>query len=141
ESQYERQLAGRPGEVEVEHEPSGHEIASRLHQVKGSRRGDDLVLTLDRSMQYETERALSQEIVAARAKGGIAIVMDPHTGEILALANLAAAADGGAPVAAPSNSAVTNVYEPGSVNKAITISGALEEGIVAPADKIGVPDH
>ena len=141
ESQYERLLAGRPGEVEVEHDPSGHEIASGLHQVRGSRRGDDLVLTIDRSMQYETERALAQQIVAAKAKGGIAVVMDPHTGEILSMANLVAAADGGAPVPAPSNSAVTNVYEPGSVNKAITISGALEEGIVVPADKIGVPDH
>jgi cell division protein FtsI (penicillin-binding protein 3) len=141
ESQYERQLAGRPGRVEVEHDPSGRQIASGLHQVKGARRGNDLVLTLDRSMQYETERALSQEIVAAKAKGGIAIVMDPRTGEILAMANLVAGADGAAPGPAPNNSAVTNVYEPGSVNKAVTISGALEEGIVAPADKIGVPDH
>ena len=76
--------------------------ASRLHQVRGSRRGDDLVLTIDRSMQYETERALAQQIVAAKAKGGIAVVMDPHTGEILSMANLVAAADGGAPVPAPS---------------------------------------
>ena len=92
-------------------------------------------------MQYETERALGQEIVAAKAKGGIAIVSDPRTGEILSMASLQAGANGGAPVPSPSNNAVTAVYEPGSANKAVTISGALEEGIVQPADSITVPDH
>ena len=99
------------------------------------------MLTLDRSMQYETERALSQEILAAKAKGGIAIVSDPRSGDILAMASLVAGANGAAPGAAPSNEAATKVYEPGSANKAVTIAGALQEGIVTPATKIAVPDH
>ena len=141
ELQYEHQLQGRPGELVVEHDPSGKQIASPLKEVKKSAPGRDMTLTIDRSMQYETERALAQEIVAAKAKGGIAIVSDPRSGDILAMANLTAGVDGAPPGPSPSNSAVTAVYEPGSVNKAVTISGALEHGIVAPADKIAVPDH
>jgi cell division protein FtsI (penicillin-binding protein 3) len=141
EAQYERQLQGRPGESVIEQDPTGKQIAGGLREIKKSAKGRDLTLTLDRSMQYETERALSQEIVASSAKGGIAIVSDPRTGDILSMASLVAGANGAAPVPAPSNSAVTSVYEPGSANKAVTISGALEEGIVQPADTITVPDH
>ena len=141
ESQYERQLVGRSGRAEVEHDPSGRQIAAGLHQVKPAARGHDLVLTIDRSMQYETERALSQEIVAAKAKGGIAIVSDPRSGDILAMASLTAGRNGALPGPAPSNEAVTKVYEPGSANKAVTVAGALQEGIVTPATKIAVPDH
>jgi len=141
ELQYEHQLQGKPGEEVVEHDPSGKQIAAGLKEVKKSARGRDLTLTLDRSMQYETERALGQEIVASKAKGGIAIVSDPRSGDILAMASLQPGRDGGPPVPSPSNNAVTAVYEPGSANKAVTISGALEEGIVQPADSITVPDH
>jgi len=141
EVQYDHQLQGRPGEEIVEHDPSGKQIAAGLKEIKKSARGRDLTLTLDRSMQYETERALAQEIVASKAKGGIAIVSDPRTGDILSMASLQAGANGGPPVPSPSNNAVTAVYEPGSANKAVTISGALEEGVVQPADTITVPDH
>ena len=141
ESQYEKQLAGRSGKAEVEHDPSGRQIAAGLRQLKPAVRGRDVVLTVDRSMQYETERALSQEILAAKARGGIAIVSDPRSGDILAMASLVAGGDGAAPGPAPSNEAVTKVYEPGSANKAVTIAGALQQGIVTPATKIGVPDH
>ncbi|MBV8161034.1 MAG: hypothetical protein JO265_08940, partial [Acidimicrobiia bacterium] len=136
EAQYEHQLQGRPGELVVEHDPTGNQIAAGLKEIKKAARGNDLTLTLDRSMQYETERALAQQIVAAKAKGGIAIVSDPRSGDILAMASLLAGANGGQPVPSPSNNAVTAVYEPGSVNKAVTISGALEDGIVQPADAI-----
>jgi cell division protein FtsI (penicillin-binding protein 3) len=141
ELQYEHVLQGVPGELVVEQDPHGTEIPSGSRQYRPSRRGDDLVLTIDRSMQYETEQALANEIVAAHAKGGIAVVMDPRTGEILAMANLEAGVDGQPPKPAPSNLAVTNVYEPGSVNKVVTISGALEDHLIRPTDNIVVPDH
>ena len=141
EAQYEHQLQGRPGELVVEHDPAGKQIASPLKEVKKSAPGRNLTLTIDRSMQYETERALAQEIVASKARGGIAIVSDPRSGDILAMANLTAGVNGAPPGPSPSNNAVTTVYEPGSVNKAVTISGALEDGIVTPPDKIAVPDH
>src|SRR5207244_2329860 len=110
EVQYEHQLQGRPGELVVERDPAGKQIASPLKEVKKSAPGRDLTLTIDRSMQYETERALAQEIVAAKARGGIAIVTDPRNGDILAMANLTARPNGEPPGPSPSNNAVTTVY-------------------------------
>jgi len=137
ELQYERILEGHAGRLVVERDPRGADIPGGLRRLDPPARGSDLVLTIDRSLQYEAERALSDEIVKAKAKGGMAIVMDTASGEVLALANLMAG-DGGAVSPADRNSAVTNVYEPGSVNKLITLSAALEEGVVRPEDKLTV---
>ncbi|MDQ3574192.1 MAG: penicillin-binding protein 2, partial [Actinomycetota bacterium] len=139
ESQFEKRLAGRPGKMILERDPDGRTIPGGLRQLRPSVRGDDLVLTIDRSLQYEAERALAGQITTAKAKGGMAIVMETRTGEVLALANLAADPKGGPPRPADKNMALTNVYEPGSVNKMITISGALEEGLVRPQDEMSVP--
>ncbi len=139
ESQFEKRLAGRPGKMILEQDPDGRAIPGGLRQLRPSARGDDLVLTIDRSLQYETERALAGQITTAKAKGGMAIVMETRTGEVLALANLAADAKRGPPRPADKNMALTNVYEPGSVNKMITISGALEEGLIRPHDELSVP--
>ena len=138
EVEYEKRLAGRPGQIIVERNPDGVEVPGGLRQFVPSERGDDLVLTIDRSLQYETERALKEEISKAHAKGGMALVMQVHTGEVLAMANLKTADDSSIGPAL-SNTAVTNVYEPGSVNKLITISGALEEGIIRPDERLLVP--
>jgi cell division protein FtsI (penicillin-binding protein 3) len=138
ELQFEKTLAGKAGKKTVEQTPAGQPYDG-LRQLTSPKRGDDLVLTLDRSLQFETERALANEITVARAQGGVAIVMDTDTGEILALANLSANPDGvGPPVPAAKNLAVTNVYEPGSVNKLITIAGAMEEGLLGPETKLSV---
>jgi len=139
ETQYEDRLAGKPGQIVVERDPRGGDIPGGVRRFDPSARGDDLVLTLDRSLQYETERALAAEIVSSNSKSGTAIVMQTRSGEILALANLQAGVDGAAPRQADKNMAVTNVFEPGSVNKVITISAALEEGIIKPDDVLDVP--
>jgi cell division protein FtsI (penicillin-binding protein 3) len=139
ESEYEKQLAGQPGRVLLERDLYGQDIPGGLRQFQPSRRGDDLVLTLDRSLQFQTEQSLSAQILATHARGGIAAVMQSDTGEILALANLARDdKDPEKVVPAPSNTALTNVFEPGSVNKLVTISGALEDGVVKPADRFTV---
>ncbi|MBW3555598.1 MAG: penicillin-binding protein 2 [Actinobacteria bacterium] len=139
ELQFEKVLAGRAGSQVVEQTPAGTPydgVRKRTPAVAG----DDLVLTLDRSLQFETERALASQIVSSTAKGGIAIVMESHTGEVLALANLVANPDPtGPPLPAAKNLAVTNVYEPGSVNKLITIAAALEEGVVGAETRLAVP--
>lgn len=138
EVQFDSRLAGKPGFSIAEQDPLGNEIAGGLRELESSVPGDDLVLTIDRSLQYETERALAAEIVASNAKGGMAIVMETSTGEILALANLVSGAEGAPPGPSPSNMALVNVYEPGSVNKLITVGAALEEGIIKPTDKLRV---
>ncbi|MFN2606497.1 MAG: peptidoglycan D,D-transpeptidase FtsI family protein [Acidimicrobiales bacterium] len=141
ELQYQKVLSGSAGQLVVEKDPGGNDIAAGIHEVRAAVPGDRLVLTLDRSMQYETERALGDEITSAHAKGGIAIVMDPRSGDVLAMANLVAGANGGPPQPSADNMALTRVYEPGSVNKMVTMAGAIEEGVVAPSDEYVVPDH
>jgi cell division protein FtsI (penicillin-binding protein 3) len=141
ELQFEPRLKGSPGELLVERDPTGREIAAGVRQHRASKRGDDLVLTIDRALQYETEQALASKIQESAAKGGTAIVMDPRSGEVLAMASLVAGANGAPAGPAANNLGVTSVYEPGSVNKVITIAGALEEGVIRPADKFVVPDR
>jgi cell division protein FtsI (penicillin-binding protein 3) len=141
ELQYEKALTGRAGELLVERDPGGNDIAAGLRQLKPSARGDNLVLTLDSAMQYETERALGEAIVSSKAKGGTAVVTDPHTGEILAMANLEAGSKGSPPGPTADNTAVTRVFEPGSTNKVVTVAAALEEGLVDPSTHMNVPDN
>ena len=140
EALFDKRLAGQPGRVLLEKDLYGQDIPGGLRQFQPSHRGDDLILTLDRSMQYQTEQSLSDQIRATHAKGGIAAVMQSDTGEIVALANLVRTGEGDQAkvTAAPSNTALTNVFEPGSVNKLVTISAALEEGAVKPADRLVV---
>jgi cell division protein FtsI (penicillin-binding protein 3) len=140
ELQFEKALAGRAGELIVEQDPGGNGIAAGLRQLKRAARGDNLVLTIDRAMQYETERALADSIVSSKAKGGMAVVMDPRTGEILAMANLVVEKPGKPPVPPADNMALTRVFEPGSTNKVVTIAGALEENVVEAGTRMNVND-
>ena len=158
-------LTGKPGKAVEQMDPQGRQIAGGLEQYQAPMAGQDLVLSLDEPLQYEAEQALAQAIVAARARGGIAILMDSKTGSILADAELnmpgpgstqpsavpvsipappdAGSTSGGPqaqPVEAPSATAFTRVYEPGSVNKLITISAALQTGAVVPSDMFAIPN-
>jgi cell division protein FtsI (penicillin-binding protein 3) len=139
EGQYDELLSGTPGEVRLERGADGETIPGGAHEVTDADQGDDLTLTLDRSLQHATERALATQVDATGAQGGIAIVSDPRTGELLAMANVVRAEDGSV-VPSSNNSAVTAVFEPGSVNKVITMAAALEEGLVDPGTMMTVPD-
>ena len=142
EVQYDKKLAGKPGELVVEQDPQGRRIPQGFSRLEPATRGSDLILSIDQSLQYELERALMDAVAAATAKGGLAIVEDTRTGSILAMANVTG--DGGG-AARPSgqfekNRAVTDVYEPGSTNKVITMAGAIEQGLVTPETRFTVPD-
>jgi cell division protein FtsI (penicillin-binding protein 3) len=139
ELQYQDSLVGTPGELQIEKAPGNRTIAGGRQHIKPAVRGDDLVLTIDQSLQYAVERALADQMRANPAKHASAIVTDPTTGEILAMANMGRDDDGN-PVPIGENRALTAVFEPGSVNKVITMAGALEEGAFAPSSVINVPD-
>jgi cell division protein FtsI (penicillin-binding protein 3) len=138
---YDDVLAGEPGELVLERDPDGRTIPQGERQVRPAVAGDDLVLTIDRGMQHAAEQALIAQVAETGARGAIAIVMHPQTGEIYAMANVAVPESGGPPVPVGANQAVTSVFEPGSVNKVITVAGALEERVVAPDTRLTVPDH
>jgi cell division protein FtsI (penicillin-binding protein 3) len=144
EQTYGDQLTGKPGEVVFERNPEGRTIAVGDYEMVPAVKGEDLVLTLDRSLQYESERILAEQVQATNSKGGIAIVSKPATGEILAMANMVrdndpATGDTGNIVPGTNNAAVTTTYEPGSVMKLATIGAALERGVVTPKTMIQIP--
>lgn len=128
-------LCGKPGKRLTQRDALGREIKAfemkSLPVVDGNR----LVLTIDQHLQYLTEKALEQAFKRWNAKGAWAVVMDPKTGEILAMANQPGFDPNHYAKAKPDckrNRAVTDMYEPGSVFKIVAASGALNEGTVTP---------
>ncbi len=148
EYQYDRQLAGRSGQTVVERDPNGRDIPGGVVSHQAAQPGRGLVLTLDAPLQMEVRQDLAAEVVASGARAGMAVVMDSRNGDILAMSNLArpnqtsgGGRTSGAPVPAPSNLALTEVFEPGSTAKIATIGGALQDHLVTPAQRLVVPDH
>src|SRR5438270_7796354 len=136
EQYYNEKIRGEAGKVYLERDRERRAFES--YEVQ-SRPGQTVVLTIDQLIQYRTEQALSAAVDRAHAKSGTAIVMDPRTGEILALAN-APTFDPNQPVAnsaeARANGALQSIYEPGSTFKIVAYSAAIEKGLVKPDDKI-----
>lgn len=104
--------------------------------------GQDIALTIDQDVQWYTQRVLRDTILGSNAKAGTALALDVKTGEILGLAdyptfdaNDASSADK-ADLGARS---VRNVYEPGSVEKVLTMATLIDAGLVSPATKLSVP--
>jgi cell division protein FtsI (penicillin-binding protein 3) len=166
EYQYNKELAGTAGSETLLESPGGVALpGTPVAEHKVARPGAGLELTLDEPLQYTTEQDLAAQIVATHAVSGIAEVMDVRTGDVLSMANLVSntptagtpPAAGSAhtapatgpidigpngPVAeAPSNLAVTQLYEPGSVFKLVTFSAALQDGTVSPGATFSVPDQ
>ncbi|MGH2657136.1 MAG: peptidoglycan D,D-transpeptidase FtsI family protein [Actinomycetota bacterium] len=142
ELQWDGVLAGRAGRMLVEQDPDGLSIPQGRLEVEEPRRGRDLVLTIDKDLQYFTERALAGAVEQNGALGGTVIVLEPSTGDVLAMATnpaFDANAFSEAPAFVTRNRGVTDVYEPGSVNKVITASAALEEGVMGIREPLWVP--
>ena len=135
-------LAGRAGAMRLEQAPRGLEISSRPREVLPPVPGDDVVLTLDREIQATTERVLGKAVDNFNAEAGSAVVLDVKTGQVLAMASVPGFDPGSLSQSTPEarkNRAVTDVFEPGSVNKVITASAALEEGLATPNEVFKVP--
>jgi len=130
---FDQELKGLPGLVVLERDASGGEVPLSIKELNTHRDGNSIVLTIDEVIQYITEEALDKAFQKYKAKAGVAIVVEPKTGEVLAIAVR--------PSYDPNyfnkyaldlwrNLAITNTYEPGSTFKIVTIATALEEGVV-----------
>ena len=138
----EQTLAGRAGMVQLEQAPRGLEISSAPRHIRHSVPGDDVVLTLDREIQATTERVLNNAVHRFNAEAGSAVVLDARSGQVLAMASMPGFDPGDLNASSPEarkNRAVTDIYEPGSVNKVITASAALEDGLSRPNEVFKVP--
>lgn len=137
---FQSHLAGEPGSRRVIKDRRGH-IVEDVESIKAARDGKDLVLALDSRIQSLAYGALREAVTAHRAKGGAIVVLDARTGEVLALANL--------PTYNPNNRArltgaqlrnraVTDMFEPGSTLKPVTVALALERGKVTPKTTVEI---
>lgn len=139
ELQYDDLLTGTGGSAQREVAPGGRSIPGSETVTQTPVAGDDLVLTLDRSVQYSTEQVLLEQVTAIGARGATAIVMQPNTGEIYAMASVRKDSETGQYGVTSGNYAAVDAYEPGSVAKVITVSSALSEGLVTPESSFLVP--
>jgi cell division protein FtsI (penicillin-binding protein 3) len=143
EMEYDNHLQGTPGWRAVKRDRRGHIKAFVGGQVVEPEHGQNLVLTIDLVRQTILEDELRRGVEASGAKWGTAIAMDPHTGAILAMANVptynpnrpAAFAD-----AARRNRAITDRIEPGSTFKLVGAAAAVEQGLVEMGDSIDTGD-
>ncbi len=130
-------LSGKPGERRVIKDRQGR-IVEDLEAVKVPQDGHDLVLSIDRRIQYLAFRELSKAVDSFKAKAGAAVVLDAKTGEVLAMTNI--------PTYNPNNPVnikgktrnrvLTDVFEPGSTMKPVAVSAAMEFGSFKPTTKI-----
>jgi cell division protein FtsI (penicillin-binding protein 3) len=137
ELKYNSQILGNTGYLVTERDALGRDIALMDKVVKKSSKGSNITLTLDKNIQYVAEKELAKAVTESRAVGGIALVMEPQTGKILAMASY--------PTFNPNafrsyshdalrNRAIADTFEPGSTMKVFLIASAIEAKIVGPND-------
>jgi cell division protein FtsI (penicillin-binding protein 3) len=143
ESVYDTVLSGTPGTLLLERAPGGLDIASGVRELSPPEAGTDVVLSLDRDVQHVAELAAAEAMERFGAVGASIVVTEVGTGDILAMASTPGFDPNDRGDEDPSdrrNRAVTDVFEPGSTQKALTIAAAIEEGIVSPASTMSVAD-
>ncbi len=137
ESSYDLQVRGREGRLLVQTDARQQRVYSQVERPATA--GATLELSIDQYLQFIAERELRAGVSENRAAGGSVVVMDPNSGEILAMANYPTFNPntyGRAREDSRRNRAVQDLYEPGSTFKIVTASAALEEHVVEPTDPI-----
>jgi cell division protein FtsI (penicillin-binding protein 3) len=133
ERSLDRSLVGKPGSQTTVRDPGGRVID--VIATKPERAGEDVFLTIDHRIQAHAESVLRETVKRWGAKGGSAVVLDPRTGGVLAMAvapGFDANRFGTTPAAKRRNRVVTDTYEPGSTFKVVTVAAALSEKLVTP---------
>jgi cell division protein FtsI/penicillin-binding protein 2 len=139
ESAYDSQIRGRSGRILIQTDARRHTVFSRTERPPTA--GATIELTIDEYLQHVAERELRAGVAEHGAAGGTIIIMDPHSGEVLALANSPTFNPNAFtryPAARMRNRAIQEIYEPGSTFKVVTASAAIEENVIDPDDAVDV---
>ncbi len=142
EQKYQKLLAGTPGYISSYRDLANREIVLGSHTHQDSVNGSDLVLTLDANVQYAAEQVLAAGINTDNAESGSVLIMDPTTGGIVAWADYPSYNANDFNHTDPAllkDNVVSYLYEPGSVMKVVTLSGAINAGVIAPNTVINDP--
>ena len=143
EYKYDSHFRGSAGKIILERDPRGYQLISGSRETIPPQDGGHIVTTLDPFIQYSAKKHLQWSLDYNNASSGQVLVMNPKNGDILAMVSL--------PDFNPNdwlnslhsqrkNTTITDVYEPGSIFKIITMAAVLEEGIVTPGSIITVPE-
>ena len=144
ELQHQEALAGQPGWLAYERSDDGFAIPTGARELQASVPGNDLVLTIDRQVQHTAERVAAEAVERWSATGASIVVLEVGTGDVLAMASAPTVDLTDRSSMTPDalrNRAVTDILEPGSVQKAITAAAALEEGVVEADTRMLVDDR
>jgi cell division protein FtsI (penicillin-binding protein 3) len=137
ELQFDRWLRGTPAQVPGLRDALGREVLVAGVGDVTHESGHDVYTTIDRYVQFRLERALTNGVQSHHAKAGVAVALDPKTGEVLAMASVPSLNPNEPEEARGKgvrNRAVTDPFEPGSTMKTFSITGAIEAGVVHPGD-------
>jgi cell division protein FtsI (penicillin-binding protein 3) len=136
ERQFDSTLTGKPGKMLISMDAKRHWFG---RVEKDPEPGENVVLTIDEKIQYIADHELAKAMADSHAEAGTIVVQNPHTGEILALANSPGFNPNVFNTADPNsrkNRAVSDIYEPGSTFKIVTLSAALEEKLTNPDEVV-----
>ncbi|EHY88146.1 peptidoglycan D,D-transpeptidase FtsI family protein [Saccharomonospora azurea] len=142
ESYRDDDLVGTPGRQIVDTAQGGDVVIPGTERdMQPATPGSNLELTIDSDVQYELQRSLAAYVEKVEAKGGSAVILDAHTGEVYALANHRTFNPNEPPASADDmgNPAVSTPFEPGSVAKIVTATAAIEAGVAKPETTLAVP--
>lgn len=142
EKRYESLLGGTPGVVMGERDPQGRPIPGGVQKAIDPVHGQDIVLTIDKDIQYETQVELAHIVKKWGAKSASAVVMNPRNGEIYAMATAPGFNPnryGEADADTIRNRPATDAFEPGSTLKSLTAAAVIEEGLYTPESMFNLP--
>ncbi|RBY95615.1 penicillin-binding protein 2 [Blastococcus sp. TF02-8] len=144
EQTFEDELSGTDGERTVEVGSGGHPIPSGIDESTPATDGDDVTLTLDQDLQYVTDQRLGQACADGATTRASAVVLDVRTAQVVAMGSCPGYDPGAYSRTDPDllgNPVVSDVFEPGSVMKAVTLAAAVEEGKATPDRVLSVNGH
>ena len=144
EKYYDDLLAGQPGVVLAERDPFGRPIPGGVMKSEDPVDGQNIVLTIDKDIQYQAQVELAAAVEKWSAKSGTIIVMDPRDGEIYAMASTPGFNPndyGMAKAEALRNRAITDTYEPGSTVKSLTAAAVIDQGLFTPDSMFSLPPN